>query len=254
MSPRHAQPLRGLPRESEKAGGERSEPFGKARRFIGAAQPAHRRSGRREYQHGDRAASASKVAYPSFRPAQQPEHDGAHWSRTQGKALGDGCECEQDDGKTPERLVIFPVHRLPVHRHSRPCSCGNDSIRHVSMSRIIFRPQEQKYSVSPWTALTPNLGSDAVDFFLAAADILARYSVMIRIGTPVAVAPQFDGLLAGRHLLAGGPDFDGLLHWHAAHQPGVGCRCRRGRWMRAAQYDHQQRAHSFPDPSTPQNC
>jgi hypothetical protein len=24
--------------------------------------------------------------------------------------------------------------------------------------------------------------------------------------------------------------------------------------MRAAQYDHQQRAHSFPDPSTPQNC
>ena len=145
VSPGRPKSSRGLARECEETSGKRPEPLGKARRFSGATQPAHRRCGGRECQRSVPADPESQVACSRFRPAQQPEHKATDGSRTQGDAFGNGCQREQDDGKTPKRLVVFPVCRMPVHHRGPPCSCGNDLTRHMSMSRIIFCNWKRKW-------------------------------------------------------------------------------------------------------------
>jgi hypothetical protein len=136
---------RGLARECEETSGKRPEPFGKARGFSGATQPADRRSCGYGYGRGTRADAESQVACARFRPAQQPEHKATNGSRTQCDALGNGCQREQDDGKAPKRLVVFPVRPTPMHHRSPVCSCCNDLTRHMSMSRIIFCRQERRW-------------------------------------------------------------------------------------------------------------
>jgi hypothetical protein len=145
VSPGRPMVPRGLARQGEETSGKRPEPLGKAHRFSGAAQPAHRRSSGRQSQRvvsadsrGFPADPESQVACSRLRPAQQPEQKAADRSRTQGDVFGNGCQREQDDGKTPKRLVVIPVYRMPVHHRSPICSCGNDRTRQMSMSRIIF--------------------------------------------------------------------------------------------------------------------
>jgi hypothetical protein len=131
-----------LARECEEASRKRPEPFGKARRFSGTTQPAHWRSGGRECQRRVNADPESKVACACFRPAQQPEQKAADGCRTQGNAFCNGCQREQDDGKTPKRLLVFPVHRMPVHHRCPPTFGGDYVTRHMSMSRTIFCNQK----------------------------------------------------------------------------------------------------------------
>ena len=119
VSPGQPKSLAGLARESEEAGGKRPEFFGEARRFSSTAQPVHRRGSGRKGKLGASTGSAGKVAYSSFRPAQQPEHKAADWSRTLGKTLRYGCQRQQDDSKTPKRLVVIPVCDIPLH-YRRP--------------------------------------------------------------------------------------------------------------------------------------
>jgi hypothetical protein len=155
VSPGRPKHSRGPARECEETSGKRPEPLGKVRRLTGATQPAYRRSGGRDCQRGARSSSASKAGYSRFRPAQQPEQKAADGSRTQGDALCNGCQREQDDGEAPKRLVVFPVSRIPVHQRGPVCPCSDDRTRHVSISRTIFRTGRENESVRRWRVLIP---------------------------------------------------------------------------------------------------
>jgi hypothetical protein len=134
----HPQPLRRLARQSEEDCGKRPERIRQARRFAIAIEQAYRRFNGIGSERGAHAASESKIPYTNFRPAQQPNHDAAERPGAAGNAFYDGCQRQQDDGKAPKRLVVFPVRRIPVH-HRALLYCA------ATISRDIC-PCQGKYS------------------------------------------------------------------------------------------------------------
>jgi hypothetical protein len=134
------------------------EPLGEARRFSRVAQPENRRSSARKCDHGARTDLGRKGAGTRFRLAQQPEDNALERGGEAGDAFGNRCQREQDDSKSPKRLVVDPVLRIQMHFRTLFVQATNLT-RHMSMSRTIFRFSLSSYPSQPNTyrAIRPSV-------------------------------------------------------------------------------------------------